>query len=153
MTQQFFQRLHFFLCRRPACGETDDGVCVVAFLPEAEGNPAAKALHVFVFQIQKDLIRGGFKCCFVSCFAKCVLDPSRLFDCPFSDLKVEAVPEQFIKLDTENAAFCEKSAALFDDREEVRKGCRIGDHDRLTEERAAFCAADVEDVAQSGEIG
>ena len=64
----------------------------------------------------------------------------------------QRIREKGIKLDPQNAAFCEKRAVLFYDRKKVRDQRRIRNHDRLAEERSTLGSADIEDIAKSRKI-
>ena len=69
-----------------------------------------------------------------------------------ADLEIEVIREERVELDAQQAAFREERAVQFDVGEEMGRRAFREDH-RFAAEGAHFCAADIEDVGQGGDIG
>ena len=82
-----------------------------------------------------------------------VADFERLACALAADFRIEVVLHDGAELYAEQTAFSHNRATLFSNGAEVRLESSVGDNNCFTEEQAAFCAADVENVAVCCEVG
>ena len=68
-------------------------------------------------------------------------------------LHIEAVRKEHVKIQPQKKALGQHPAAVLDLETEILGQTGIGKYDGLAEERAVFRAADVEYVAQPGQVG
>jgi hypothetical protein len=73
--------------------------------------------------------------------------------CLSTNLLVEAIVEQRLKLDARDHSLGEKGSATLHERKEVGAGSRLGEDNRLAEKRPALGVANVEGVGKAGQIG
>ena len=66
--------------------------------------------------------------------------------------KIQIIRHQSIKLNTQQAALGQHTAVLLDEVTEILLQGRIGNDHSLTEESTYLCAANVEHIAQTGNI-
>ena len=65
-----------------------------------------------------------------------------------SQLEIKSVLQQFQELYTQQSAFCQHRASLFDDIAEVFLQCRVADYQSLAQHCAVFSSADVEGICK-----
>ncbi len=125
-------------------------VRVVGF-PDVEADLGGEGFHVGVFQDYKLLIGRGFEEEGDAFFLEdgdhflCAVDGVR------GDAAVEVVREEGVELDAEEAALREEGAVLLDGGEEVLRRF-LREDDGLAAEGADLGPADVEDVAEAGQV-
>ena len=122
------------------------------FAPEGERIFFSQFIHHFVRQDGELLICLGVKQHFDAlCF-----ESASDFHCQiigmFCHFEIQTVFEQCFKLDAQQSAFCQHTAALFDQVTEVFFQRRIDDHNCFPHHRAYFCTADIEDICQICDI-
>ena len=79
-------------------------------------------------------------------------DAIRRVDGGLADAEIERVCEQRVKLNARDKTLRQERPVLLDNREQMRDIIMPRDDRRLTEECAAFRPADIEGIAQGGEI-
>ena len=152
LAQDAAERVHVLFPRRPARGKADDAVRFVVLLPDGEVHALGERFALRLAHDAEALVRRGGKTGQIAVFRHCALDDVGVADGVCADALVEPVGEQRVELETQQPPLGEQRAVLLDDGEKVRNESRLRNDDRLAEQRAAFRAADVEDIAQRGKV-
>ena len=140
----------FFCC--PACGKANDAVRLVVLLPDGEVHVLGERPTLGLFDDAEALVRRGGEAGQVAVFRHRAPDGVGVADGIRADALVEPIGKQRVELEAEQPPLGEQRAVLLDDGEKVRNESRLRNDDRLAEQRAAFRAADVEDIAQRGKV-
>ena len=151
-SEQLNQPLYILLPRRPARGDAHDGHIALLF-PEAHGDVCGKVGELIGTQCEEDLVRGrvGGEC--IALLRERRTDAVSHGDRVRAAALIEAVREEGVELDAEDASLRQQRAALLDDGEEVRHGIRFREDNRLAEECTALRPADVERIAEARDGG
>ena len=70
-----------------------------------------------------------------------------------AQLEVQVVGKQNVKLDAQQTALCQQAAPLLDEGTETVDEVGIGNDHRFAEQGALLGAANVEHIAQTGDVG
>ena len=150
-SKQFSQPLDVFRGSGPGGGEADDGVGGVVGFPDVEADLGGEGFHVVILQDHKLLVGRGFEEEGDAFFLEDGDHVLGAVDGVRGDAAVEVVCEEGVELDAEEAALREEGAMLLDGGEEMLRGL-FRDDDGFAAEGADLGSADVEDVAQAGEV-
>ena len=123
----------------------------VVGLPDVEADFGGEDAHVAVFEDYELLVCRGFEEEGDAFFLENGDQVPGAVDGVGGDAAVEVVREEGVELDAEEAALREEGAMLLDGGEEVFRGF-LREDDGFAAEGADLGSADVEDVAQAGEV-
>ena len=125
--------------------------CVI-LLPDGEVHAFGERPTLGFIHNAEALIRRGEEAGQIAVFRHRAPDGVGVADGIRADALVELVGEQRVELDAEQPPLGEQRAVLLDDGKKVRDEPQLRNDDRLAEQRTAFCAANVEDIAQRGKV-
>ncbi len=151
-SEQGKQGVDVGLARGPAGGKAHDGVRRVDLAPRLERSCPAQPLAVGMGEDDELLVGGRVDVEAVAPLGKSAAELHGHADGMAGNAQVEPVGEERVELQAQQAAFCKQGAVLLDEGEEVGEQLRVGNDDGLAEKRTHFCAADVEHVAQTGNV-
>ena len=152
LAQDAAERIHILFLCRPARGKADDAVRLVVLLPDGEVHAFGERPALLLADDAEALVRRRVEAGLIAVFRHRAPDGAGVADGVRADALIEPVGEQRVELKAEQPPLGEQRAVLLDDGEKVRNEPRLRKDDRLAEQRAAFRAADVEDVAQRGKV-
>ena len=124
---------------------------VISF-PEAEIHFLCESPQKAVFQETENLVARGIKA------ERNVHREQGAPDSPGlpygrdADPFIEPIPEELVKLDSEDSPLFEEGAVLLYDRSHMRDQASFRDDDSLPEEGTALCPSDIEDIAELCDI-
>ncbi len=124
----------------------------IRLLPEAHFHPLREPLQLRFVQGDKDLIGGRHAGLGNSLFPQGGPDPVRLPDRDPAQLFIQAVGKEGIKLEPGDAALGQQGALLLDLGKDMGGGAGLREDQGFPEEGAALGAADIEGVAEAGQI-
>ena len=113
----------------------------------------ANARHVLVGQNHKLLVCGRLQKELVAALVQHTTQRLSRLDRLSTNLKIQAVGKECLKLHARQAALGQQRAVLLNARNGMCRGVHAAEHHSLAAERAALGAADVEHVAQLRQPG
>lgn len=147
--KQHYKRVNVCVGGGPARCQAHDGAAVCQLLPEAHLHAGGKLCVALLVKRDKHLV-GLLRVHELAARGLEGLGNSRrLRNRPGTNLLVEAIIEQRLKLDARDHSLGEKDSAALHEREEVGAGSRLGEDNRLAEKRPALGAANVERVGKA----
>ena len=124
----------------------------VILLPDGEVHTLGELFALLLTDDAEALVRRGGETGQIAVFRHRAPDSVGVANGVFTDALVEPIGKERVELDAEQPPLGEQRAVLLDDGEKVRNEPWLGNDDRLAEQRAAFRAADAENVAQRGKV-
>ena len=146
------KRLDIRLGGGPTGGKSSGGMAFVQLLPEAEGDLSGKPMVGRMIQNRKDLIGGGSEQQGIALVDERFLNLLSVLHGGLTNMEIEIVGKQPVKLNTQQPAFCKQCPVLLDDRKEMGNQLRVGDHHGLAQQCAAFGAADIKRITEPRQI-
>ena len=125
---------------------------LVILLPDGEVHALGELFALLLTDDAEALVRRGGETGQIAVFHHRAPDSVGVANGVCADALVEPIGKERVELDAEQPSLGEQRAVLLDDGEKVWNEPRLGNDDRLAEQRAAFRAADVENVAQRGKV-
>ena len=113
----------------------------------------ANAGHVLVGQNHKLLVCGRLQKELVTALVQYATKRLRGFDRLATNLKIQAVGKERLKLHARQAALGQQRTVLLNARNGMRRSVHAAEHHSLAAERAALGAADVEHITQLCQLG
>ena len=126
---------------------------VVVLLPVGITNVGFQAGQGFVAHDHELLVGGGVNEELKTPFRKALFQLFRHVDGVAADVKIQVIREQRVKLHADQAAFGHHGPVLLDVGDEALRRAVTGEHHGLPTKRPHLGAADIEGVAQGGNVG
>ena len=150
--QQLDQAVDLFLGGGPAGDKTHGGVLRIRLVPEAHLDLFREGSEGCLIQQDEVLVGRGIKSEGIALVAQRLTDALGRGDGGTPDLSVEIVGEERVELQARHKTLCKDGTVLLDDGEEIRDRVVLRENQCFTQQRAALGPADVEHIAETGEV-
>ena len=125
---------------------------VVGLLPETHLHLLSQGCIPVLIKNDKNLIGGRWESKLIPFLHQGIPDSPGCLHGSAADSAIQVIRKEGLEHDPCDPPFCQQRAMLFDDREQMRNVIMLRNNNRFPEKRTALGSANIEDIAQSGQI-